>query len=240
MKKKSLLKDYLQRLIKTKKPKGAEKFDDYVRVSGDDPGTQLDSALKNAYTAYKSNIGGRGASAEGTPQNGLARSGYSEYLKSSQDAAYGRAVNDATKKSASALSKQIGAYEKYLEGYIKDSAKLKQSVGSKLLSSSVTDRNAAYNYAIDSGLSDGDAKEVSDSVYSAVLKKLRTKILEQVIYQKIDYETAAELARSYGLDEKDVEGIRNEARSIISGKGKYSESYLKELEKNADKTTVTY
>ena len=81
---------------------------------------------------------------------------------------------------------------------------------------------------------------MSNSVYRLMREKIIANVLEKITTYRLDANGAILLAKKYGLSDEDAESIGKEAREYLEQFKASSDSYLDYLEKQADKTTVTY
>jgi len=198
---------------------------------------KFSEAVSRAISESKKSDTGYGDLAESLASAGLSDSGYADYLRdltqeklkdtiidAENEKALGEAEDDlkfreeAEKAEAERLAleeeerikaeKDIKAAEKEMKAAEKEIQKLKKTVSSFASANNVVDYSLLYDYAVGIGLSDADAKSVSEMSIKNVKEKLRQKNIEKsrevIISERLTKDQAYSYAINIGLSEEDA------------------------------------
>ncbi|MBQ7363205.1 MAG: hypothetical protein IJW48_02015 [Clostridia bacterium] len=237
----SSLEKFLENYIKNKKITNSEdSFDEYRAKNAEDYGAEFSRGVEDAYVEAMKARADYGRNAEAIFSSGLSRSGYAERQRELSGETYEKRIAELIDKRNLAEARTVLGYADYLEDYNREQSSLMKSVRAELIKNGIINTERAYEYALGAGLSDERALEVSVGIYSAVKDKIIADLIEKVITFRLDAESAAELAKKYGLDEGDTAYVKSEAEKLLGKEYEASHDALRELEEEADRTTSSF
>ncbi len=224
------IEEFVENYIQNKKRAAtADSYQDWVRSNGVDSGELYRNAIRDIsgdYSRAKSEYGTR---AEKLGELGLSASGYSDYLS-------GKAYSEMQKRKDSARSaysdnerKNISGYQKYLEEKSEEAARLYDNVVSEITAAKIISYDAAYEYALNSGLSEEFAASAAKKASDAAHKALRNEVINTIITRNFEDVQAREYALAMGLSEYEAEEL-GEYAFKINQSVHYSDDYLEYLE----------
>ena len=187
---------------------------------------KFSEAVSRAITENKKSDTGYGDIAESLASAGLSESGYADYLKERGNKALIKDLSAAENEKELSEARDDVHYreelqrlenerleaekkeQERLEKEAKEIEKLKKTVASFASANSVVDFEILYDYAISLGLSEDDAKAVSESSVASIKEKIRTNNIEKtrkvIISERLTKPQAYSYAISLGLSEEDA------------------------------------
>ena len=230
------LSDFLKKYLSGKTlGEGAMSYSDYETLNPNLKKKDYLTALEKRYSNLARNRSNYGTSAENLAKGSLTSSGYSAFLERNAKSALDADVNEKYALYKTAEAENMTGYLNYLDNYQKQIKKLKTSVTDSLIKNKVVNKQDAYEYALEAGLSESDALTVSQNVYESAKRKLISEVMESVASYKLDAEGARLYAEAMGLSEKDAKGIGEYAEAIISNRIDTGDEYLDYLRELANK-----
>ena len=118
---------------------------------------------------------------------------------------------------------------------------LMSSVKNDLIKNNIINRDTAFNYAIDAGLTEKEANKVTDAVYELSRERIMADVISKAAGYRISGDAAAALALKMGLSEEDSLLIKAEVDKYSDGNEitDVSDEYLSALEDLADHLNST-
>lgn len=179
-----------------------------------------------------------GTEKERVIDSGLGASGYREYL--------GKRAGEELMQSAQMIKGErqrsentlLLGYAEYLRSYAKQEQDTRSRVIKELLESGVPDYKAAFDHAINSGLSQSDAEKIAENVYAQNRQRAIKIAIDQIVTLRLDRKGVELYARAVGLNEEDTAYIIESANKILNNFDMSSdelEDKLEELEKESEK-----
>ena len=176
-----------------------------------------------AGTRRAKNAPGYGAAAETLADRGLSRTGYADYLREQNEAAYRDAIRGAKERNAAERENGRKGYLAYLKDWENAQDELMRSTLSSLAESKVPGIAEAYASALASGLTDDRANLVSR--VAPVLGKYGARRLRQGISGILTVSLASGLsgaeaellARAFGIKSADAKELRKTVESTPPG-----------------------
>ena len=217
---------------------GAKSYSDYIKDTGSSYKSDYSRAMQKAALNYTKRLAGYGATAEGLANAGIS-GGYAARLDDMAKESYIGEAEALYENKAAAESELLSGYRKYLESFTKQRDTLKKNVREQLMKGEVISPDSLYSYGIGAGLTEAEAKEISDSVYKSLRLKVMGDILSRVASLTLDPERAVMLATDKGLNRSDVDLLRKRALEYYSPSTTDS-SYLDYLESIGNKNTSTF
>lgn len=177
---------------------------------------------RQAEQTYHQSKSGYGLLGEALAQKGLSQSGYSDYLTG---LAFATRQSSRDKALAAKISATQKGYADYLRAYESQRLSASKSSLSALLSKGITDPDDAYAFSLSQGLSEEDARKISQLAISISQKQAQTKkddLRIQVINRLISYgmtkEKGAEYAMQYGFSPEEAQIIGEAAAEFYNAK----------------------
>ncbi len=188
----------------------------------DGAATAADAPVK-AGTKRSKSAPGYGAAAEALADRGLSRTGYADYLREQNEAAYREAIRGAKEKNDAKRTSDRKGYLAYLKDWETAQDDLMKNTLSTLASSKVPGIAEAYASALAAGLTDDRATLVSRVApvlgrYGA--RRLRqgiSGILSVSLEAGLSGEESELLARALGIDAADAKELRRTVESTPPG-----------------------
>lgn len=146
-----------------------------------------------------------GVSGEELAAAGLQGSGYESYLNTLVERESEKKLADAERVKQINQYKHISGYRRYVDNYNSAQEKIQEGVIERIKELACFDSDYAYRLAIESGLSEDNARSVSK--YGVVLAKKKA-ILEAISYSKrhnLYSYNARKYALNLGLDSKSAD-----------------------------------
>ena len=187
-------------------------------------GTVGDSdALRNALTKRAKNSPDYGAAAQKLSDLGLDKTGYANYLRRENEAAYQRSEAEIREQNAARESGNRNGYLAYLKRWESEQDELMQKTLSSLAESKVSNLDDAYADALAAGLTDERARIVSrlaPTVGEYGMRRLRegiSGVLAVSLSAGLSGAEAEVLARACGISQADAKKLRQTVESSPTG-----------------------
>jgi len=242
MKKSQTLEDFIKTYIQNVRVSSSpESYKEWLKSYGIDSRGILNESLSDIGADYERAKSSFGANAERLSSLGLSASGYSDYLS-------GKAYESMQKRKRGAYEKYIenertnkSGFRDFVESALKEenaakaaeSEKFYKTVGD-IVDAGIRDPEEAYNFAIDSGLSEEKAKAAAKTASDAVRRRFTEDTLRYIINHGFDKDQAKQYALAVGLSEEEAEGLAGYADSINSDPY-LSKDYLEYLKEKENK-----
>lgn len=212
------IKNYIQNVKVSSSP---ESYKEWLKSYGINSREILNESLSDIGADYERAKSTFGANAERLSSLGLSVSGYSDYL--------------SAKAYESMQKRKTGAYDKYAENektnksgfrdYVESALKKEESAKKEenesfyktmndIVDAGIRDVEAAYSFAIETGLSEEKARAAAKAATDTVNRKLSETTLRYIISHSFDKEQAKQYALAVGLSEEEAEGLAKYADSI--------------------------
>ena len=238
------LEEFLKEYIGTKRAQSTkESFASWAAKYGINAEDNTAKNLRNLDTGYAKSISGYGALAEELADSGLIGGGYGEYLERASKRRLAEYTADEIEGYADDFRKNAEGYAKYSKEYETDLAELKRSIINDIKASGTLDYDAAYLFAINAGLPDGEATAAAKSGSDMARQEATALVYDKVINKRLGFAQTVELAKGLGFSESEARELGEFAR--LYGEYRYGESglsyseYLKgklnELKEKGDK-----
>lgn len=182
-------------------------YEEFERANGLSPDGERFDTLAAALGEYERSLAGYGVSAERLARSGLADSGYGDYLSDKAEVAFDTAAVAADKVYAEEKAEALRSYGEYLAEEEKAAQTLRQRVLREVLNSDMMHYDDVYSYAVTAGLGKSDAKAVAELTMIRETRNSMRDILDRVLSQGFDRETALRYAMAAGLSLKDAKAI---------------------------------
>lgn len=210
--KKQKLKDYIRtQLNPLAKEVGADGYTKWLAENTPDLTRLSAEESSNIDTAYKKSLSVYGVEAENLREEGLSRSGYSDYLDTRAKFLRDEALSDVKGKYTVEEAKGVSGYAEYLDNARQERDKLIVSASKRIKELDIMDLNDATVVAMEFGLKKDLAQNIARRATERVRTEFRRKIIEDILDKNLSREQAEEYARSYGLIESDVKRIGDTA-----------------------------
>ena len=225
------LSDFIKNYIKNLGISGTpQPFEDYKASLGDNYDGAYASAVAAALAKKRRSQSAYGTTAEGLSDRGLARSGYQEHLSRLSAERYEDTLSSLEERRKVAEDKALSGYAAYLSDYAKREGELRNTVKDHLLERNVLDTETAYGYAINAGLSERDARSISESIYSINRQKMIKQIIEKVMTLRLNETTTELYARAAGLNDEDIAYVTELAGEFFNYFDSSSDEYFDKIE----------
>ncbi len=233
------LSEFIENYIKNLGISGApQPFEDYKASLDNDYDGSFTKAVRSALTKKRQSASDYGAVGEELSDMGLSNSGYQSYLSRLASDKYKSTLSSLEEKRNIAQGQALSGYADYLRQFAKNEGSLRNSVKEHLLDRNVIDFNTAYEYAINAGLSDSDARSISNSVYAINRQKVIKQILDQVLTLRLDENSVKLYAKAIGLNDDDTDYVISASKGLFEHFDTSSKEYqdlIDRLENNANK-----
>ena len=238
MKKKASLQSFFDDYIKNQSiNNGPGEYQAYIAEQSAKIDSTYSNALENLYSDNAKSYAGYGTTAQRLSDMGLTDSGYAKYINRLAKTRLESGKDDLLSQKYEARSALGASYEDYIKSYVDKRNTLTANITDKLIGNKILDYASAYSYAVSAGLSDSEAKIASQNAYNALRQGIISSIITDLTNMHLTTDMATTLAKSYGLNNADVERVRNYALIIEGRKDEVSDEFLKELEDLSDKLT---
>ncbi len=238
MSKITTIEQFLQNYLKDAPEYGAKTYEEYAKEMGVDYEGDYAKSLRDAMTKQRRSAPSYGTTGQSLASKGLSGAGYASFLSDKIADTYAKDIEAAEDDLATGRSRLLNGYRDYLQRYSNNRAALRARVQKQLIDNQVYDKNSAYLYALDAGLSADEATAVSGTVYGAVRGRIRRQIIDRVAALELDAEGARLYALSMGLTEEDARSISESAKEYLKHYKDYSDGYWDYLE-NQGKGEIT-
>ena len=199
------LSEFIENYIKNLNISGTPlSFEDYKVTLGPSFENTYYRTMKSALAKRQADKGIYGSSSSALKDAGLSRSGYRDHLSRLADDKYKSTVLSLDEQRQAKDDEAAAGYTNYLENYARSEKKLRNTVREQLLSKGIINSETAYRYALESGLSEKDARAVSESAYSLARQKVINDVMKQIVSLQLDERTTAMVAKEAGLNNADV------------------------------------
>lgn len=141
-------------------------------------------------------------------------------------------------REASAAKARAG-YADYLEKEKQRTESARNGVFDRIVNSGVSDLETAYGIAVAAGLTGDDAMVTAQNALGASKKKLLRKILQTVLTEGLDPNSAGVLAEQMGIGEEFKKDIIAYAESMKGSQADGAEELIKYLEAHGSRDTVS-
>lgn len=174
---------------------------------------------------------------------GLYDSGYKRYYDALLAEESRDAIEAAEKKATSEEREAYHGYLDYLESEAKRQKSLESTVTGQLARSKIIDPVEIYKYAVEAGMTKDRAEAAITKVYNSVKNTVKRDIIERIASNEYDEELAVAYAKSIGLNDDDLEEIRQMAKRIVDNFRLYpNNSYddIEDIENTGNHTNSTH
>lgn len=240
MAKNATLEDFIKNYVRNKSlTESNEGYSAWLKRNGADSAAIVSDGISRADTALKKAAASYGKSAESLGSLGLSRSGYADYVNRTAKKEYSDSLSALNADYAKNEAKNLKIYESYLEAEKQKYRETYDAAVKSLEKSGIMNFDKAYEYALELGLSDDDARAAAEKSTSTLIDETRKKIISDIILNRLSSAEAKEYALVLGLDEKLASELGDIAYNLNESveNGKYSESYLEYLKEQAKKNT---
>ena len=236
MSKTAKLEDFIKTYVKNKRINSSpESYSDWLKTYGVDSNRILNQAISDIRTDYERAKSSYGTNAERLSSIGLTSSGYSDYLSGKAYATMQNRKSGAYKQFSENEEKNRSGFLDYVEGVIKEQENAQKAENdsfyktvSNIVNAGIRDTDEAYDFAIESGLSEEKATAAAKTACERGHRRLAEDALSYIIGHGFDKTQAREYAIAVGLSEEEAEDIAKYADSINSNPY-YTKDYLEYL-----------
>ena len=232
----SFLEKYYPKAPKSSKPKS---FEDHLADSGSTYRDSYERAVSRAYLKRDTGLPGYGTLGQRLSENGLDSSGYADYLKDKSERTLSGDLASAYADRAKGEAKARAGYASYLEKFNKDRSEASERAFDKIVSGGVADIESAYAIALSAGLGSEDAMSIAESGLTTSKRRLVAKLMQSVLADGIDPDTAGLMAEQMGLDGEDRDRVVAYAERLREERTDISEELIAALEAQGSRDTVT-
>lgn len=187
-------------------------YREYLAEDLCDPALAYDDAVKNVSLRADGISPVKGA-AEALSDAGLLKSGYAAYLKKQADDALAKGYANAAKEYRNSRDTSFKSYGDYLKNVAEKNAVSYENVYNAIKKKGTVKESEAYEYALEEGLSDADARRAAKTATEETLTALKKKIIAVVQRDGMGREHAIAYAVGQGLPEEFAEEIGDYADS---------------------------
>ena len=240
MAKTATLEDFIKNYVRNKSlTESDEGYSAWLKKNGQNSLGTLSDGISRADTALKKASGSYGKNAESLNSLGLSKSGYADYVNSTAKKEYADRLSSLNADYEATEANNRKGYESYLEAEQQKYRKTYEAALKSLEKSGIMNFESAYEYALELGLSEEDARGAAEKSTSLLIEETRKKIINDIILNRLGSAQAKEYALSLGLDEKTANELGEVAYDLYESveNGKYSQSYLEYLKEQAKKST---
>ena len=233
------LSDYLMGAIPELRSKNrAKSYEDYLRLSGKNPGKSYARALTAAITSSAIDGSVYGSGTEALREKGLADDGYAHYLKTKRERKLESDIEAAEEKRVADEISARGGYSKYLESHTKQRERIKNDVLDRLTEMEVTDPDIAFTIGINLGLDADEAREIGESAYQLLSDKITAECIELVYRSGMPLDELLDYAAERGLRENELKRLSKKVKRYTAQQ--FSDEVLDEIIEQANKSNKTY
>ena len=195
------LEDFVENYIQNKINSNAEKtYAGWVIANGVNSDKILSDDVRKLTLDYRKDNGDYGILAEKLHGMGLSSSGYSNYLNEKAYSDMKSGIADAKKQFAQNEQENLVRYADYTDAQKKKFTGIVNSIEN----AGMIDFDSAYEYAVNSGLSENDAKMAAKTANDIVRKRLKDSIMKTVISKNLTKQQTLQYALSLGLNKDDA------------------------------------
>ena len=228
------LEDFIKNYVNNKLiSEGDAAYESWRRKGGTDTAGALARELTRADTLYKKSAESYGKSGERLGSLGLTKSGYAAFLGDGRERALEKSIAAADAAYSDSESKNRKGYSAYIKSESDSTEKRIKEAKSNLLSSGMTDYNAAYNAAIEMGIPQDEAKSIAKQSTDKAIREARLKVISAIVNKRFGGAQAREYATALGLSGELAEELYELAeatnREIDLGNAEGYLEYLKTL-----------
>ena len=222
--------DYMRKL---KNKNERISYSDYVKKELSAAEREYRGAVLNARSDALHNAPTYGSIAEELSGAGLSHGGYSEYLSDLAKSQYKNAIELADANFESQKNQAREGYKNYLLSYTENQEKLFSKVVADMSGSELADYDAMLDMASAAGLSYAYAKEAAKVSQSAVIARLRAKVINAINNDFYSEKESYEYAIKLGLGDDIARELSEYAKKIreIKLSGDYLDKIKNEINK---------
>lgn len=209
-------------------------YDAYTHKKGVSTAKSYSDAMGALYAASKKNLASYGVNNRILNNKGLQNSGYKDYINDMAKNGFESGASILRQNYANDEASARESYMGYLDSYADKHASLRKSVMSHLIDNDIVDMSTAIAYGVSAGLSEDEARQISESAYEITKQKVFNTLLEQTVSLGLDSEGARMLAMKMGISESDANTFAEEISELLSYYANVSDDYLDYLEQRAN------
>ena len=223
------LENFIEKYLKNKK---ISDYEGWLALYGRDGEREYREAKAEADTTYagaRAEYGRRGAL---LAKNGLAGSGYSDYINHTAYAERAESLEAALSRRAAVREENERGYVSYLEGEkakeekaIADAEATEQKIFADLLSKNISDKHSAVTYLTSRGIDQVRANELAQKSLSILHGSLsyQNQLIQEASALNMNYESAYNYAIIKGLPDEAARAVA--AIASFAVKQRYQSDY---------------